>query len=62
MTNFDQMPIAGKPQDVKAIGTDEDYAAVRKIVTSNGRFFNQSDVAQRQKVATYRSTGGPHVM
>jgi putative ABC transport system permease protein len=51
MTNFDQMLIAGKPQDVKVIGTDEDYAAVRNIVTSNGRFFDQSDVAQRQKVA-----------
>jgi putative ABC transport system permease protein len=51
MTNFDQMLIAGKAQDVKAIGTDEDYASVRNIVTSNGRFFDQSDVAQRQKVA-----------
>jgi putative ABC transport system permease protein len=51
MTNFDQMLIAGKPQDVKVIGTDEDYAAVRNIVTPNGRFFDQSDVAQRQKVA-----------
>jgi putative ABC transport system permease protein len=51
MTNFDQMLIAGKPQDVKVIGTDEDYAAVRNIVTANGRFFDQSDVAQRQKVA-----------
>jgi putative ABC transport system permease protein len=51
MTNFDQMLIAGKPQDVKVIGTDEDYAAVRNIVTSNGRFFDRSDVAQRQKVA-----------
>ncbi|MGA3240858.1 MAG: ABC transporter permease [Bryobacteraceae bacterium] len=51
MTNFDQMLIAGKAQDVKVIGTDEDYAAVRNIITSNGRFFDQSDVAQRQKVA-----------
>src|ERR1700677_320182 len=51
MTNFDQMLIAGKAQDVKVIGTDEDYADVRNIITSNGRFFDQSDVAQRQKVA-----------
>jgi putative ABC transport system permease protein len=51
MTNVDQMLIAGKAQDVKVIGTDEDYAAVRNIVTSNGRFFDQSDVTQRQKVA-----------
>jgi putative ABC transport system permease protein len=51
MTNFDQMLIAGKAQDVKVIGADEDYAAVRNIITSNGRFFDQSDVEQRQKVA-----------
>jgi putative ABC transport system permease protein len=51
MTNFDQMLIAGKAQDVKVIGTDEDYAEVRSIVISNGRFLDQSDVAQRQKVA-----------
>src|SRR5579884_724669 len=25
MTNFDQIPVAGKIQDVKVIGTDEDY-------------------------------------
>jgi putative ABC transport system permease protein len=51
MTNFDQIPIAGKQQDVKVIGTDEDYQAVRNIVISNGRFLDASDVSQRQKVA-----------
>jgi putative ABC transport system permease protein len=51
MTNFDQMLIAGKAQDVKVIGTDEDYAAVRNIITSNGRFLDHGDLAQRQKVA-----------
>jgi putative ABC transport system permease protein len=51
MSNFDQMLIAGKAQDVKVIGTDEDYAEVRSIVISNGRFLDESDLAQRQKVA-----------
>src|SRR5215472_3977361 len=51
MTNVDQMLIAGKAQDVKVIGTDEDYAAVRNIVISSGRFLDASDVSQRQKVA-----------
>jgi len=51
MTNFDQMLIAGKAQDVKVIGTDEDYAAVRNIVISSGRFLDPGDVSQRQKVA-----------
>ncbi|HEX3879794.1 MAG TPA: ABC transporter permease [Bryobacteraceae bacterium] len=50
MTNFDQIPILGKIQDVKVIGADEDYAPVRKIVISSGRFLDSSDVAQRQKV------------
>jgi putative ABC transport system permease protein len=51
MTNFDQIPIAGKQQDVKVIGTDEDYAPVRNIVISSGRFLDAGDVAQHQKVA-----------
>jgi putative ABC transport system permease protein len=51
MTNFDQMLIAGKQQDVKVIGTDEDYAPVRNIVISSGRFLDPGDVSQRQKVA-----------
>ena len=51
MTNFDQVLVAGKTQDVKVIGTDEDYAAVRNIVISSGRFLDPSDVSQRQKVA-----------
>jgi putative ABC transport system permease protein len=51
MTNFDQILIGGKIQDVKVIGTDEDYAPVRNIVISSGRFLDASDVSQRQKVA-----------
>ena len=51
LTNFDQMLIGGKPQDVKVIGTDEYYAAVRNIVVSNGRFMDGDDLSQRQKVA-----------
>jgi putative ABC transport system permease protein len=51
MTNFDEIPVAGKQQDVKVIGTDEDYAPVRNIVISSGRFLDSSDVSQRQKVA-----------
>ncbi len=51
MTNFDNVLVAGKTQDVKVIGTDEDYAPVRNIVISSGRFLDSSDVSQRQKVA-----------
>jgi putative ABC transport system permease protein len=51
MSSFDEMLIGGKQQDVKVNGTDEDYAAVRNIVISSGRFLDHSDVAMREKVA-----------
>ena len=51
MSSFDQILIGGKQQDVKVNGTDEDYAAVRNIVISSGRFLDHGDVAGREKVA-----------
>ena len=51
MSGFDQILIQGKPHDVKVIGTDSDYAAVRNIVIPYGRFFGAEEVSERQKVA-----------
>jgi putative ABC transport system permease protein len=51
VTNSDHVLIGGKVQDVKVIGTDEQYQPVRNIVVSAGRFLDQSDVALRDKVA-----------
>ena len=51
MSNFDQILIGGKMSDVKVNGTDGDYAQVRNIVVSSGRFLDSSDVAGREKVA-----------
>jgi putative ABC transport system permease protein len=51
MTNFDRMLIGGKEQDVKVIGTDAAYQSVRNIVSSGGRFLDDSDVALRGHVA-----------
>jgi putative ABC transport system permease protein len=51
LTNFDQILIGGKVQDVKVIGTDEAYAPVRNIVITTGRFLDRSDVDLRTKVA-----------
>ncbi|MBS1858726.1 MAG: ABC transporter permease [Acidobacteria bacterium] len=51
MSNFDQIPIAGKLQDVKVIGTDQDYQPVRNIVISSGRFLDAGDVTLRTKTA-----------
>src|SRR5207244_5188193 len=50
MSNFDRILIGGKEQDVKVIGTDQDYKAVRNIVVSSGRFLDDSDISLRQKV------------
>jgi putative ABC transport system permease protein len=51
MSNFDRILIGGKEQDIKVLGTDEEYQPVRKIVISNGRFLDQADVGLRNKVA-----------
>jgi putative ABC transport system permease protein len=51
MSNWDQLLIGGKQQDVKVNGTDEDYVAVRNLVISSGRFLDHNDVAMREKVA-----------
>ncbi len=51
MTNYDRMLIEGREEDVKVIGTDEHYPAVRNLVLLSGRFLDWSDVALREKVA-----------
>jgi putative ABC transport system permease protein len=51
MSSFDHVLIGGKEQDVKVNGTDEDYAAVRNIAISSGRFLDHNDIAMREKVA-----------
>src|SRR5438105_3219779 len=50
MSNFDRLLIGGKEQDVKVIGTDQDYQPVRDIVISSGRFLDDTDVTMRAKV------------
>ena len=44
MSNFDRILIGGKLQDVKIIGTDQYYQAVRNIVISSGRFLDEGDL------------------
>jgi len=51
MTNFDRIVIAGKEQDVKIIGTDQEYQPVRNIVVSSGRFLDEGDLSLRAKIA-----------
>jgi putative ABC transport system permease protein len=51
MTQYDRMVIAGREEDIKVIGSDEHYPAVRNLVLLAGRFLDYSDVSLRQKVA-----------
>jgi putative ABC transport system permease protein len=51
MTNYDRMMIQGKEEDVRVIGSDDQYAPVRNLVLLAGRFMDSSDVSLRQKVA-----------
>ena len=51
MATYDRMMIAGQEQDVKVLGSDDQYAVVRNLQLLAGRFLNPSDVALRQKVA-----------
>jgi putative ABC transport system permease protein len=51
MTNFARLLIAGKERDVKVIGTDAFYQPVRNIVSSSGRFLDDSDVTLHSKIA-----------
>jgi putative ABC transport system permease protein len=51
MSNYDRMLIRGKEEDVKVIGSDQDYKPVRNLVVSSGRFLVDADVTLRQRVA-----------
>ncbi len=51
MSNFDRILIGGKEQDVKILGTDQDYQPVRNIVISGGRFLDEGDLTLRSKAA-----------
>ena len=50
MTNYGQLLINGKEQDVSVIGSDEHYPAVRNMALLSGHFIDQSDVQTRQHV------------
>ena len=48
----DRLVLDGRERDVRVIGTDEFYSQVRNLkLVGQGRFFDPSDVALRQKVA-----------
>jgi len=53
INSTDRLVLDGRERDIRVVGTDEFYAQVRnlQLVTRDGRFFDPSDVALRQKVA-----------
>src|SRR3954447_6723958 len=51
MTSYDTIPIAGRLEDVRIIGSDDQYKLVRNLAVPAGRFMDANDVAMRAKVA-----------
>ena len=51
MTNYGRVLINSKEQDVRVIGSDQEYPVVRNMVLLSGHFLDESDVQQRAKVA-----------
>ncbi|MDQ2712697.1 MAG: ABC transporter permease [Acidobacteriota bacterium] len=51
MPTRDQIVVNGRVRDVSVVGVDEDYAAVRNLVTVAGRSFDSSDISLRERVA-----------
>jgi len=50
MTNYGRVLINSKEQDIRVIGSDDQYPLVRNMVLLSGHFMDASDVQQRGKV------------
>jgi putative ABC transport system permease protein len=51
MNSFDRMRVEGRDEDVAIIGGDQYYPVARNVVFLAGRFFDASEVLQRDHVA-----------
>ncbi|MDZ4799414.1 MAG: ABC transporter permease [Bryobacteraceae bacterium] len=51
MTSYDTVPIQGKQEDVRIIGSDDQYRLVRNLAVPEGRFMDANDVVMRNRVA-----------
>ncbi|HET8548690.1 MAG TPA: ABC transporter permease [Bryobacteraceae bacterium] len=51
MMTYDQMVVGGREEDVRIIGSDDQYQTVRNLAVLAGRFMDANDVAMRSKVA-----------
>ena len=50
MTTYDSILIGGREEDLRVIGSDDAYPAVRNLVVVAGRFLDANEVASRAKV------------
>ena len=50
MTTYDSIVIDGREEDLRVIGSDDAYPAVRNLVVVSGRFLTADEVATRAKV------------
>jgi putative ABC transport system permease protein len=50
MSTWDTIPINGRSSQVRVLGSNEDYRVVRNLTIPAGRFFDESDIAERRKV------------
>lgn len=48
---WDWIPIDGRPQQVRVLGSNVDYRYVRNLEIAAGRFYDEADLAERAKVA-----------
>ena len=51
MSDFTAIVLEGRLRDIKVIGSDDEYARVRNLITVAGRPMDASDVQLRQRVA-----------
>jgi len=48
---WDWTPVDGRPQQIRVLGSNVDYRKVRNLRILAGRFFDENDLAERNKVA-----------
>ncbi len=48
---WDWIPIDGRPQQIRVLGSNVEYRRVRNLEILSGRYFDDADIAERAKVA-----------
>jgi putative ABC transport system permease protein len=51
MVTYDRIVLNGKEEDIRMIGSDDQYSVVRNLAVLSGRFLDANDVMLRDKVA-----------